>query len=64
MPETLTAQKLVYILALICEEEWFKYLFSVLRNMSYKLETIGHFFIQHFCPQKLRMKKCLTSVLG
>ena len=36
--ETLIVQKVAYILASLCEGEWFSYLFSVLRKFSYKLE--------------------------
>ena len=38
MTETLIVQKVAYILASRCEGEWFSYLFSVLRKISYKLE--------------------------
>ena len=36
MTETLLIQKLAYILAVLLEGQWFLYLLSVLRNMSYK----------------------------
>ena len=38
MTETMIVQKVAYILASLCEGEWFSYLFSVLRKISYKLE--------------------------
>ena len=38
MMETLIVQKVAYILASLCEAEWFPYLFSVLRKISYELE--------------------------
>ena len=42
--ETLIVQKLAYILVLLGEGEWFSYLFSVLRKISYKLgKKIGKF---------------------
>ena len=41
MTETLIVQKVAYILASLCEEELFSYLFSVLRKISYKLEKNG-----------------------
>ena len=41
MTETLIVQKVAYILASLCEEEWFSYLFPVRRKMSYKLEKNG-----------------------
>ena len=40
MTETLIVQKVAYILASFCEGEWFSYLFSVLRKISYKLEKM------------------------
>ena len=40
MTETLIVQKVAYILASFCEREWFSYLFSVLRKISYKLEKM------------------------
>ena len=56
MPENLMVHKLTYILALICEADWFQYLFSVLRNMSYKAEKID-IFSSHFWPKELAKKK-------
>ena len=41
MTETLIVQKVAYILASLCEGEWFSNLFSVLRKISYKLEKDG-----------------------
>ena len=38
MTEFLIVQKVAYILASLCEGEWFSYLFPVRRKMSYKLE--------------------------
>ena len=38
MTETLTVPKVALILVTLCEEEWFSYLFSVLRKISYNLE--------------------------
>ena len=40
MTETLIVQKVAYILASFCEGEWFSYLFSILRKISYKLEKM------------------------
>ena len=40
MTETLIVQKVAYILASFSEGEWFSYLFSVLRKISYKLEKM------------------------
>ena len=40
MTETLIVQKVSYILASLCEEELFSYLFSVLRKISNKLEKM------------------------
>ena len=54
-------QKVAYILASVCEGEWFSHLFSVLRKMGCKLEKNGqnsekvfHYFI---CAKKSRPKK-------
>ena len=38
MMDTLIVQKVAYILASLCEGQWFSCLFSVLRKISYKLE--------------------------
>ena len=38
MTEALIVQKVAYILASLCEREWFTYLFLDLRKISYKLE--------------------------
>ena len=60
MTETLIVQKVAYILASLCEEEWFSYLFSVLRKISYKLEKNGKiqkkFFITLFV-KKIQSQK-------
>ena len=47
MSDTLREQKVAYILASLCEREWFSYPFSVQRKISYKLEKrkkIRNFF--------------------
>ena len=50
-------QKLAYILALLGEEEWFWYLFSVLRKISYKLGKIGKkYSIGKICSKKPERK--------
>ena len=41
MTETLIVQKVAYILASLCEGEWFSYLLSVPGKVSYKLEKTG-----------------------
>ena len=41
MTETLIVQKVAYILASLCEGEWFSYLVLVLRKINYKLEKNG-----------------------
>ena len=41
LKETLMVQKVTYILAFLCEEEWFSHLFSVLRKIRYKLGKNG-----------------------
>ena len=38
MTETLIVQKVAYILASLCEGEWFSYLLSVPGKVSYKLK--------------------------
>ena len=43
MTETLLVQKIAHILLVVLEGEWFLYLLSGLRNMSYKLEKISLF---------------------
>ena len=52
MTETLKVQKVAYILASLFEGEWVSYLFSVPRNIRYKLDKNGknsekffHYFI-------------------
>ena len=65
MTETLLVQNLAYILAVCLEGEWFLYLSSVMRNMSYKREKFfRHFFHPFFCPKKPSLKKILTPFLG
>ena len=50
--------KKAHILAICLEEEWFLYLSSVLRNMSYKWEKIfRHFFSSIFLPKKTKSEK-------
>ena len=60
MTEALIVQKVAYILASLCEGEWFLYLFSVLRKISYKLEKNGknsqNFFITLFAIQNPERK--------
>ena len=41
MTETFIVQKVAYILASLCEGEWFSYLLSVPGKVSYKLEKNG-----------------------
>ena len=58
MTETLLVQNLAYILVVYLEGEWFLYLSSVLRNMSYKGEKIfRHFFSSLYLPKKTGAKK-------
>ena len=61
MTETLIVQKVAYILASLCEGEWFSYLFPVRRKSSYKLEKNGKiqkkFFITLFAKKIQREKK-------
>ena len=61
MTETLILQKTAYILALFSEGEWFSYLFSVLRKISYKLEKTEKkfriFFIDLFAKKIQSEKK-------
>ena len=65
MTETLLVQNLAYILAVCLEGEWFLYLSSVLRNMTYNWEKIfRHFFSSLFLPKKPSLKKILTLFLG
>ena len=56
MTEALMVENISYILALRFKGKWFPYLFSVLRNISYKLGKIQTTFIILFCPKK-RMEK-------
>ena len=67
MTETLMIQKVAYILALLCKGEWFSYLFSVLRKISYKLEKNGkiqkNFLITLFA-KKNPEQKITTSLLA
>ena len=62
MTKTLIVQKLAYILASLCEGEWFSYLFPVRRKISYKLEKNGknseknfslHRFLKNFQDEKI-----------
>ena len=63
--ETLLVQNLAYILAVCLEGEWFLYLSSVLRKMSYKRDKkFRHFFSSLFLPKKPSLKKFLTPFLG
>ena len=68
MTETLIVQKVAYILASLCEGEWFSYLFSVLRKISYKLEKKMEkiqkkIFITLFA-KKIQSEKMSTSLLA
>ena len=67
MTETLIVQKVACILASLCEGEWFSYLFSVLRKISYKLEKMERiqkkFFITLF-SKKIQSEKNSTSLLA
>ena len=55
MTKTLKAQKVAYILASLCEGEWFSYLLSVPGKVSYKLEKMEkiqrNFFITLFAEK-------------
>ena len=67
MTEILIVEKVAYILATPCSGEWFSYLFSVLRNISYKLEKNGkknleNIFITLFA-KKIQREKISTSLL-
>ena len=61
MTETLIVQKVPYILASLCEGEWFSHLFSALRKISNKLEKNGknseNFFISLFAKKNPDRKK-------
>ena len=61
MTETLIVQKVAYIIASRCEGEWFSFLFSVLRKISYKLEKMEkiqkNFFITLFAKKIQTEKK-------
>ena len=64
MTETLIVQKVAYILASLCEGQWFSYLFSVLRKISFKVEKMERsaekFFITLFA-KKIQSEKKSTS---
>ena len=67
MTETLIVQKVAYIVASLCEGEWFSYLFSVLRKISYKLEKMGKIqknFFTNLFAEKIQSKKNSTSLLA
>ena len=53
MTENLLVQNVAYIHAVFREREWFLYLLSVLRNMSYEREKISTFF-SSFLPKKIK----------
>ena len=57
MTETMLVQNLAYILAVYLEGEWFLYLSSVLRNMSYKWEKIFRHFFHPYFAQKTKSEK-------
>ena len=60
MTETLIVQKVAYLLASLCEGEWFSYVFPVRRKISYKLEKmekIQKFFLLIYLLKKTRAKK-------
>ena len=61
MTETLMVPKIAYVLASLCKGEWFSYLFSVLRKISYKLEKKEkfqeNFFITLFAKKIQSEKK-------
>ena len=65
MTETLIVQTVAYILASLCEGEWFSYQFSVLRKISYKFLKNGkiqkNFFITLFAKKIQSEKKFDTS---
>ena len=68
MTETLIEQKAAYILASLCMGDWFSYLFSVVRKISYKLEKNGKnqkiFFHYFICLKNPERKKISTSLLA
>ena len=67
MTETLIVQKVAYILASLCEGEWFSYLLSVPGKVSYKLEKIGKISEKNFITlfaKKTQSKKNSTSLLA
>ena len=60
MTETLKVQKVAYILASLCEGEWFSYVFPVRRKISYKLEKmekIQKFFLLVYLLKKIQSEK-------
>ena len=60
MTETLIVQKVAYILASFSEGDWFSYLFSVLRKISYKL---GNQILDdgNFVGPKSSLHQCFSS---
>ena len=61
MTEPLIVQKVAYLLASLCEGEWFSYLISVLRKFSYmfeKMEKIQNvYFSLLYLLKKIQSKK-------
>ena len=60
MTETLIVQKVAYIVASLCEGEWFSYLFSFLRKISYKWEKngkISEIIFHYFFAKKIQSEK-------
>ena len=73
MTETLIVQKVAYILASLCEGEWFSYLFLVLRKISYKLEKNGKnseknfditFSLKRSLHKPRKIKETMNPIIG
>ena len=67
MTETLMVQKVAYILASLCEEERFSYLFSVLRKIGYTLGKNGQNSEKNFITlfvQKIQSEKTFDVTFG
>ena len=59
----LDGRKLERILVVLSQGEWFRYFVSVLRKVSYKLETIQMFLHRFLCPKEPE-RKIPTSFLA
>ena len=58
--ETLIVQELAYIFAYVCEGEWFSYLLSLLRKISYNLGkngNVSNFSSSIYLPNNTKVKK-------